>query len=182
MAMVLSRRLAAVLLLLAPVLALGEARITGQPTAGFTGKGPAGFAVEGISHEVKLQDDGTVLRIIVPLAQLKTGIALRDRHMREKYLQVDQYPDAVLEVPWSAVQLPGDGQSAESSGKGKLTLHGQTHDVPIQYAVRRMGTQYQVTGHAAVNVKDFGVDIPSYFGLTLQPDIATTVTFTAIRP
>jgi polyisoprenoid-binding protein YceI len=175
-------RHAVLALLLTPFLALAQTRINGQPTAGFTGKGPAGFAVEGISHEVKLQDDGTVLRIIVPLAQLKTGIALRDRHMREKYLQVDQYPDAVLEVPWSAVQLPADGQSAENSGKGKLTLHGQTHDVPIQYAVRRMGTSYQVTGHAAVNVKDFGIDIPSYFGLTLQPDVATTVTFTAVRP
>jgi polyisoprenoid-binding protein YceI len=175
-------RHAVLALLLAPVLALGEARLTGQPTAAFTGKGPAGFALEGISHDVKLQDDGTVLRIVVPLAQLKTGIALRDRHMREKYLEVDRYPDAVLEVPWSAVQLPADGQSAESSGKGKLTLHGQTHDVPIQYALRRLGTQYQVTGHAAVNLKDFGVDIPNYFGLTLQPDIATTVTFTAVRP
>jgi polyisoprenoid-binding protein YceI len=169
-------------LLLTPALALAEARITGEPTAAFTGKGPAGFAVEGVSHDVKLQDDGAVLRIVVPLAQLKTGIALRDRHMREKYLQVDRYPDAVLEVPWSAVQLPADGQSAGGSGKGKLTLHGQTHDVPIQYTVKRLGTQYQVTGHAAVNVKDFGIDIPSYFGLTLQPDIATTVTFTAIRP
>jgi polyisoprenoid-binding protein YceI len=182
MATALARRFAAAALLLAPVLGLAEARITGEPTAAFNGKGPGGFALEGTSHDVRLQDDGTLLKVVVPLAQLKTGIALRDRHMREKYLQVDRYPDAVLEIPWSAVQLPADGQSAQSSGTGKLTLHGQTREVPIQYTVKRLGTQYQVTGHVAVNLNDFGIDTPSYFGLTVQPNIATTVTFTAIRP
>jgi polyisoprenoid-binding protein YceI len=177
-----SSRLLLLLAWLAPLFVLGETRLTGEPTAQFQGRGPAGFSVQGTGHEIRLQDDGTALRVIVPLAQHKTGVALRDRHMREKYLEVDRYPDAVLEVPWSSVRLPADGQRLEGTGTGTMTLHGQSREVPFRYTIARAGTRYQVAGSAPVNLKDFGIEIPSYFGVTVQPDIATTVTFTAERP
>jgi polyisoprenoid-binding protein YceI len=165
-----------------PLLALAEAKLTGEPTLAFTGRGPGGFTLEGTTHELRLEDDGTTLKLTVPLGQLTTGIALRDRHMREKYLEVSKFPELTLEVPWSAVKLPDDGQRLEGSGTGKVTLHGQTRDVPIRYALQRAGTRYQVTGHAAINLKDFGIEVPSYFGLTVQPDLDTRATFAADRP
>jgi polyisoprenoid-binding protein YceI len=165
-----------------PLLALAEAKLAGEPAAGFQGRGPGGFTLEGNTRELKLQDDGTTLKITVPLGQLTTGIALRDRHMKEKYLEVSKYPELVLEIPWASVQLPSDGQRLEGSGTGKVTLHGQTKDVPIRYALQRAGTRYQVTGHAAINLKDFGIEVPSYFGVTVQPDIDARATFTADRP
>src|SRR5215468_4263304 len=103
------RVLALALLLALPILA--ATKISGEPTAGFHGRGPGGFSLEGKTHELKVEDDGSVLKFTVPLAGLQTGIGLRDRHMREKYLQVDKYPDAVLELPWSSVKLPSDGQT-----------------------------------------------------------------------
>src|SRR5262249_33696873 len=126
-----------------PFLALAEAKLTGQPTAGFTGHGPGGLTPEGPTHELRPPGDRTLLKITVPLGQMTTGIALRDRHMREKYLEVGKFPELVMEVPWSAVKLPGDGQQLEGSGTGKVTLHGQTKDVPIRYALQRTGSRYQ---------------------------------------
>jgi len=165
-----------------PLLALAEAKVTGTPTAGFTGRGPGGFTLEGTTHELRLEDDGTTLKLIVPLGQLTTGIALRDRHMREKYLEVAKFPELVLEIAWSTVKLPSDGQQLEGSGTGKVTLHGQSKEVPIRYAVQRTGSSYQVTGHAAINLKDFGIEVPSYFGVTVQPDIDARAVFSADRP
>ena len=170
------------LILALPVLALAEAKLEGEPTAGFQGRGPGGFTLEGTTHELKLQDDGTTLKITVPLGRLTTGIGLRDKHMKEKYLEVGRFPDLVLEVAWASVKLPDDGQKLEGAGTGKVTLHGQTRDVPIRYALQRTGTRYQVTGHAAINLKDFGVEVPSYFSVTVQPDIDARATFTAERP
>ena len=89
--------LAVALLLALPVPAVTQ--VTGEPTAGFHGRGPGGFSLEGKTHQLKVEDDGSVVKFTVPLASLETGIGLRDRHMREKYLQVDKYPDAVLELP-----------------------------------------------------------------------------------
>ena len=177
-----ARRWMVLLALWIPLLGLAEAKLSGAPTAGFQGRGPGGFTLEGTTGVLKLQDDGTTLKITVPLGQLTTGIALRDKHMKEKYLEVGKFPELVLEVPWAAVKLPQDGQRLEGSGTGKVTLHGQTREVPIRYALQRTGTRYQVTGHAAINLKDFGIEVPSYFGVTVQPDIDARATFTADRP
>ena len=168
----------AALLLVLPMLAAAT-RLTGQPTAGFHGRGPGGFGVDGKTDQLRIDDDGTTLKITVPLATLQTGIGLRDKHMREKYLQVDKYPDAVLEVAWSSVKLPGDGQTGEGTAPGKMTIHGKTKDVQAKYRIVRTGNQYQVTGNVPLNLKDYDIDVPSYLGVTVQPDIETSVSFTA---
>ncbi|HTS81101.1 MAG TPA: YceI family protein [Myxococcaceae bacterium] len=166
------------LLLVLPLLA-GATRVTGEPTAGFHGRGPGGFSLEGKTHQLRIEDDGTALKIVVPLAGLQTGISLRDRHMREKYLEVEKYPEAVLELPWSGVKLPEDGQTAEGNAAGKMTLHGKSHDVQVKYRVTRSGTSYQVSGNVPLNLNDYGIAVPSYFGITVQPDIDTSASFTA---
>jgi len=122
-----------------------------------------------------------VLKVVVPLENMKTGIDLRDRHMREKYLEVQKYPNAVLEVPWSEIKLPEDGQSVTAKAKGKMTLHGKTQQVPFTYTVQRKGNDYQVTGNTPLNIKSFGIDIPNYMGVTVKPDIETIVSFTATK-
>ena len=174
------RAFLAALLLAFPLLAAGT-QVTGEPAAGFHGRGPGGFSLEGKTNQLRIDDDGTTLKITVPLAGLHTGISLRDRHMREKYLQVDRYPDAVLEVPWSGVKLPGDGQTSEGSAPGKMSLHGKTHDVQVRYRIARTGSRYQVTGNVPLNIKDYEIDVPSYFGVTVQPDIDASASFTAER-
>lgn len=170
----------AALLLVFPLL-VAATKVTGEPTAGFHGRGPGGFGVDGKTNQLRIEDDGTTLKITVPLAGLQTGIGLRDKHMREKYLEVSKYPDAVLELPWSAVKLPGDGQTGEGTAPGKMTLHGKTHDVQVKYRIVRTGTRYQVTGNVPLNLKDYGIDVPSYMGVTVQPDIETSASFTAER-
>ena len=172
------------LLTLATLLAVpafAAAQKKGDSSAAFTGKGPAGFKLEGKTTDLKLEDDGKVLKVIVPLENMKTGIDLRDRHMREKYLEVQKYPNAVLEIPWSEIQLPADGQSTSAKGKGKMTLHGKTQEVPFTYTVQRKGNDYQVTGNTPLNIKSFGIDIPNYMGVTVKPDIETVVSFTATK-
>jgi len=168
----------AALLLVFPLLAAAT-KVTGEPTAGFHGRGPGGFGLDGKTNQLRVEDDGTTLKITVPLATLQTGIGLRDKHMREKYLQVDKFPDVVLEVPWSGVKLPADGQTGEGSAPGKMTLHGKTKDVQVKYRIVRTGNRYQVTGHVPVNVKDYDIEVPSYMGITMQPDIDASASFTA---
>jgi len=173
------RRASLVALLLVLPLLAGATRLEGQPSAGFHGRGPGGFGVDGKTDQLRIDDDGTTLKITVPLATLHTGIGLRDKHMREKYLQVDKYPDAVLEVPWSSVKLPGDGQTGEGTVPGKMTIHGKSKDVKAKYRIVRTGNRYQVTGNVPLNLKDYDIDVPSYLGVTVQPDIETSVSFTA---
>ena len=176
------RRTSLLAVLAALPLLAAATQVTGESTAGFRGRGPGGFSLEGTTHQLRVEDDGTTLKVVVPLSGLQTGIALRDRHMREKYLEVEKYPDAVLALPWSAVKLPEDGRSLEATSPGTMTLHGQSHEVQARYKIARSGTSYRVSGNVALDIRNYGIDIPSYFGVTVQPDIEASASFTAERP
>jgi polyisoprenoid-binding protein YceI len=154
---------------------------TGEAVASFSCKGPAGFKLEGKATALDLVDDGKAMKVVLPLSTLKTGIDLRDKHMREKYLEVEKYPDAVLEVPAEAISLPPDGQSVSGHANGKLHLHGKTKDVVFTYTVKRAGAIYSVDAQLPLNMKDYDINIPSYLGITLQPDVQTNVVFQFTR-
>ncbi|MCI0572598.1 MAG: YceI family protein [Myxococcaceae bacterium] len=157
--------------------ALAGVQQTGGAHASFTGKGPAGFKLEGKTSELRVEEKGSAVVVAVPLAKLDTGIPLRDSHMKEKYLEVAKYPEAVLEVDRSRVTLPTDGQSAQGQATGKMSLHGQTKDVSFSYVIKRVGGAYQVEGKLPLNLKDYGINVPAYLGVTVQPDIQTAVAF-----
>ena len=63
----------------------------------FSARGTAGLNIEGVTHELALEErDGNVV-FRVPLAGLDTGISLRNRHLRG-YLDVVHFPVAELDV------------------------------------------------------------------------------------
>ncbi len=113
----------------------------------------------------------------VPLGNLKTGISLRDRHMKEKYLQVDRYPDAELSVAHSGLRFPANGATLQAAAIGRLTLHGVARNVHFRYQARGSGATYQVEGLLHVNMHDFGIRVPSYLGVTVKPDVDVKVQF-----
>lgn len=149
----------------------------GDATVRFTATGPAGFRLEGKSQVLSVSDGGEAVTITVPLETLETGIALRDRHMREKYLEVARYPQAALVIPWSALRLPEPGQSLSQTVTGKMTLHGQSRDVRVTYNLKHAGDRFEATGKVPLNMKEFGIQPPSYMGLTVKPDIEASVAF-----
>ena len=150
---------------------------TGPAAASFTGKGPAGFKLEGKSDQVLVKQDGTRVAVSVPLATLDTGIEVRNRHMREKYLETDKYPNATLLVERSSIKLPAEGATVQGSGRGEMTLHGKTKPVTFQYVIRRENGVYVAEGRVPLNMKEFDINIPSYLGVTVKPDVETAVTF-----
>jgi len=85
----------------------------------------------------------------------------------------------VLELPWSSVKLPSDGQTSDGTAPGKMTLHGKTQDVQVKYRITRTGNRYQVTGNVPVKITDYGIETPSYLGITVQPDVDVSAIFTA---
>ena len=148
----------------------------------FKGNGPAGFKIEGKSDAVNIKHDDKAFTIIIPLKGLTTGIALRDNHMHEKYLEDAKYPDAVLEVPAASLKVPAPGATVDTDTKGMMTLHGKTKEVPFKYhAVCKADGICDATGNIALNVNDFGIVIPSYLGVTMKPDITVETAFQVKR-
>lgn len=165
-------------LLLAGV-ALGGWTKTGDGVASFKGVGPAGFKIEGKTRSVDVKDDGKTLTVVVGLKDLETGIDLRDKHMREKYLEVEKYPEATLAIPHDEVKWPEDGKSAEGSGKGTFAVHGKSKEITFKYKITNTGGTFSIDGEAPVNFKEYDVNVPSYMGITVKPDITVFAKFNA---
>jgi polyisoprenoid-binding protein YceI len=137
----------------------------------FEAAGPAGMKIEGRTSDLSVEDGGGNVVIAVSLANLGTGIALRDRHMKEKYLEVAKYPDASLVVARSALKFPANGAQAEGDAPAILKLHGQARPVTIHYEANGDRDGFSVRGAFRLKMDDFGITIPSYLGVTVKPDV-----------
>ncbi|MDP3501071.1 MAG: YceI family protein [Myxococcales bacterium] len=153
----------------------------GEGVASFKAVGPAGFKLEGKTKSIDVKEDGKAITVVVGLKDLETGISLRDSHMREKYLEVDKFPEATLAVANDQVTWPEDGKSSEGQARGTFTVHGVSKDVSFKYKITNSGGTYAVEGEAAVNFKDHGVSVPSYMGITVKPDITIVSKFNLKR-
>lgn len=168
--------LALVLVAQLPATALAVIHAVGQGEAHFAATGTLGMSIDGASHDLTVANDGTRVVVRARLSAFETGIGLRDRHMRE-YLDVTHFPNAELVLERQAIQLPASG-SATRSVRGSLSLHGQTHPVDVRYTAQRNGSDTVVNASFRVNFTNYGVEVPSYLGVTVHPDVDVTVRIT----
>lgn len=147
---------------------------TGWPSAlRIHGKGA------GPDGTLTVRDTAVTGSIGVDLGSLETGIGLRDRHMKENYLQVDRYPRAVLTLSHLDIKLAANGGPVNVPFEGTLLLHGVEKHVTGQARVSREADQ--VTGNAAFSIKlgEFGIDVPKYLGITVAEKVDVKATFSA---
>lgn len=156
---------------------------SGAAEASFKAKGPGGFKMEGKTTALDVADDGKAVKVVVTLKDLSTGIALRDTHMRDKYLEVAKFPTTTLVVPIASLKIPAAAGAIEGETKGTYTLHGVTKELPFKYkgACGADGV-CKVDGEMDVNFKEFGISVPSYLGITVKPDLVVNAAFNVKRP
>lgn len=126
---------------------------------------PAG-SFEGVTAQVKgeaIQDGDSVRaeNIVVTLADLKTGVALRDEHTL-KHLQTKEYPTAVL------IKATG------KDGKGQGTIKIKGIEKPVE------GT-YKVDGNTLeanfkLKLADFKITGIKYMGIGVRDEVTISVT------
>jgi polyisoprenoid-binding protein YceI len=143
----------------------------------FTAAGPAGMKIEGTTSELKVTEEGGNVVVDVPLSNLVTGIALRDQHMKEKYLEVAKFPDAVLTVARGALKVPASGGQLSADAQGTLRLHGQTRPVTVRYDATADADGLMVHGKLHIRMDEYGITIPSYLGVTVKPDVDVVAAF-----
>jgi polyisoprenoid-binding protein YceI len=67
--------------------------------------------------------------------------------------------------------------SAEA--RGTMKIHGKTKTVPIRYSAKKNGAVIQVMGSLRLDIRDFGIEVPSFLGVTVKPEVDIAVTFSA---
>ena len=105
--------------------------------------------------------------IAVDLATIDTGIGLRNRHLRENYLEVakgEGFDKAVL----SEVRVAA-ADSAAFRGKSGFTatllLHGVKQGVSGECEIRDSASGVRVQAIFPLGLRDFGIEPPQYLGV-----------------
>jgi polyisoprenoid-binding protein YceI len=149
----------------------GESKVT------FIATGPGGIKIEGQTAQLEFKEKAEEWEIVVALDTLTTGLSLRDRHMKEKYLETPKYPKAELVVRKSELRPPSGGSSSEGKAPAILKLHGRQKEVSIGYRVRRASNGYVVNGTIRLDMRDYDVATPSYLGVSVKPDVEVAASF-----
>ena len=118
----------------------------------------------------------------VPLKDFDTGIGLRDRHMKNKYLEVKKYPHALLKITQLQMKrniLKDATAQKKIPFKGKLKLHGVTRPVNGTFDVSRNGRRVLGEARFSVDITKYGVDIPKFKGVTMAKEVKISAKFDA---
>ena len=112
----------------------------------------------------------------VDLQTLETGIAIRDRHMRETYLEVEKGGDfAVATVE----QLHVDKLDGKTTFTGTLVLHGQRREIAGTADLQRKNGAIRVQAQFPIKVSEYQISKPTYLGVGVRDEIQIKVTLTA---
>ena len=58
-----------------------------------------------------------------------------------------------------------------------MTIHGRSKPVSFRYHATSDGAGIHVTGDAHVNMTDYGINVPSYLGISVKDDVALDASF-----
>lgn len=108
----------------------------------------------------------------IPVEHMKTGIELRDEHMRsDQWLDAEQYPEIQFRSSDVTFSKSGAGGSYRGKAKGEITIHGVTRELEADVRLRKVpekfskmigdGQWVRVTTEFDVKLSDFDIEIPA---------------------
>ncbi len=106
-------------------------------------------------------DTVTAENVVVNLKNLTTGLSLRDKHAREKYLEVNKYPEMVL------VKAIGRG----GKGRGRIKYRGVEKDVIGTYSIKGS----ELTAKFRMKLSDFNIKGIKYMGVGVDDEVTVHV-------
>ena len=134
------------------------------------GSGPSGdlkFTKNG--EDYSMNGNATV-----DLTTFETGIGMRDRHMKEKYLEVERFKNATLK--FENVKMPAKlfQSGGEAEVAALLELHGKTNPVKVKVKVSKTGETLASQCQFKIKLSEFGIEVPKFSGITVADEIEVT--------
>ncbi len=113
----------------------------------------------------------------IPVTSLDSGISLRDKHAKEKYLETEKFPDAEYILEGCPLKV------GETDCGGNLTLHGVTKPVTIKVIASDGGPSVlKVKAEFGIKLSDYGIAIPKFANVTVADTVDISVESEAKKP
>lgn len=103
----------------------------------------------------------------VDLRTLDTGIGLRNRDMREDYLETDKYPMAHFKGKLINASKVSEGDY-NVTAEGSMFIHGVTKPLKVTGTMKSSGSGYIVNTKFEVKLSDYKIKIPKLMFLKVS--------------
>lgn len=119
------------------------------------------------------------LDFYLDLNTLDTGIRLRNRHMRDSYLETRKYPFAEFVGLFEGDSL-SDGAISEVVAQGKFTIHGVTREISVTGTLHLNGDKLHLRAEFEVELSDYNIDRPAvvFYELSETQVVSLDITLT----
>jgi polyisoprenoid-binding protein YceI len=123
----------------------------------------------GPKGSVEISDKKVTGSFKFNLNDLSTGISMRDRHMKEKYLETGKNPEAVLTL--RDVIFKDTIKSENEIFQGDLSLHGVTKKVSGVASFETVEGRKKAHVEFSIHIAEFGIALPSYAGIEVADEV-----------
>lgn len=134
------------------------------------------FTGESASLNGLVDLEKNLLDFFVDLNTVDTGIGLRDRHMRENYLETKKYPFAEFTGKIESLPVLTKGQSRDVTAKGKFKIHGVEREITVPGKLTMVSeNELKLEAQFKVLLSDYKIDIPTVVFYELSEEQVVTI-------
>jgi len=112
----------------------------------------------------------------VDLRTVDTGIGLRNRHMRENYLETDQYPMAAYTGKISKSEKIADNKF-KVQVSGEMSIHGVSISQEIEGTIEISDLGLSIIANFIVKLSAHKIDIPSLMFMKIDENMKLQLDF-----
>ena len=125
-------------------------------------------------------NDKSVIQISVKLDSLKTGIGLRDSHMRDGYLETEKFPVC----SFKGKIIEADSLSPftyKVRTTGDFYLHGYNKNISAEGVLTNFGKLFKLESTFTIYLSDFKIKQPSFLFNTVSNEVRVSLTIYFIK-
>lgn len=119
---------------------------------------------------------GNVLDFYVDLNTLDTGIGLRDKHMRDNYLETEKYPFAEFSGKFNAIPGLAIGSKIPVTANGKFKIHGVERPIQVKGTLSKNAKgELELEAGFEVLLSDYKIPVPKLIFYELAENQVVTI-------
>ncbi|MFH0734995.1 MAG: YceI family protein [bacterium] len=103
----------------------------------------------------------------INLNTLDTGIGLRNRHMRENYLETNKYKFTYFDAKVSKITKISSGEYI-IEGTGTIFIHGVYKQIVLSGTLKQISDYFALATNFNIKLSDFNISIPKMMFLKLN--------------
>ena len=132
--------------------------------------------IDGFLYFENELTNNSQLHFEVDLRTIDTGIGLRNRHMRDNYLETDKYPMAVYEGKIVDAEKIGDDKYKVKVA-GNMKIHGVSLEQNVEGTLEILGDEINIITDFIVKLTDHKIEVPSLMFMKINENMQLHLDF-----